>query len=123
MLIVKLLGRLIQDFEYQFKFFGCYGCYFGKGVVLKVMFMVCKGFFSEFYVVKEFCVKFKSEIKDEYEKKIKFEYSIVKSLYYLNIVEMISFCIDYGCWNYVMEYCFEGDLFSFVKKKYLMYED
>jgi protein-serine/threonine kinase len=117
------VGELMRDFEYQSKLLGRHGRHLGKGAASKVTLMARKGFPSELYAVKEFRAKSKSETKDEYEKKIKSEYSIAKSLHHPNIVETISLCTDHGRWNHVMEYCSEGDLFSLAKKKYLMHED
>lgn len=113
------IGELMRDFEYQSKLLGRHGRHLGKGAASKVTLMARKGFPGELYAVKEFRGKSKSETKDEYEKKIKSEYSIAKSLHHPNIVETISLCTDHGRWNHVMEYCAEGDLYNLVKRKYL----
>lgn len=117
------VGDLMRDFEYQSKILGRHGRHLGKGAASKVTLMARRGFPGELYAVKEFRAKAKSETKDEYEKKIKSEYSIAKSLHHPNIVETISLCTDHGRWNHVMEYCSEGDLFNLAKKKYLMADD
>ena len=75
-----------------------------------------KGSPGELYAVKEFRGKSSSETKSEYEKKIKSEFTVAKSLHHPNIVETIRLCSDHGRWNHVMEYCSEGDLFSLVTR-------
>lgn len=114
---------LTQEFEYQHKLFGRHRDGLGKGATAKVRVMSRKGFPSELYAVKEFRGKTNAETKEEYEKKVKSEYSISKSLHHPNIIETFRLCVDHGRWNHVMEYCSEGDLFGLVKKKYLMKED
>lgn len=117
------VGELSRDFEYQSKLFGRHGRHLGKGAASKVTLMARKGYPSELYAVKEFRGKSKNETTEEYEKKIKSEYSIAKSLHHPNIVETISLCQDHSRWNHVMEYCSEGDLYGLVSKKYLHQED
>jgi protein-serine/threonine kinase len=78
---------------------------------------------GELYAVKEFRRKSPSETHYEYEKKVKWEYSIAKSLNHPNIVKTTRLCIDHGRLNHVMEYCSEGDLFNLMQKNYLMKED
>ncbi|KAI1472332.1 kinase-like domain-containing protein [Daldinia caldariorum] len=113
------VADLTKEFEYQHKFLGRHGKHLGKGATSKVTLMVRKGNPGELYAVKEFRSKSSSETVGEYEKKIKSEYSIAKSLHHPNIVETIRLCTDHGRWNHVMEYCSEGDLFGLVSKKYL----
>ncbi|KAI8957408.1 kinase-like protein [Daldinia sp. FL1419] len=113
------VADLTKEFEYQHKFLGRHGKHLGKGATSKVTLMVRKGNPGELYAVKEFRSKSSSETAEEYEKKIKSEYSIAKSLHHPNIVETIRLCTDHGRWNHVMEYCSEGDLFGLVSKKYL----
>ncbi|KAI0838050.1 kinase-like protein [Hypoxylon sp. FL0890] len=113
------VAELMKEYEYQHKFFGRHGKHLGKGATSKVTLMVRKGSPGELYAVKEFRSKTSSETVEEYEKKIKSEYSIAKSLHHPNIVETIRLCTDHGRWNHVMEYCSEGDLFNLVSKKYL----
>ncbi|KAI1392172.1 kinase-like protein [Hypoxylon trugodes] len=113
------VAELMKEFEYQHKFLGRHGKHLGKGATSKVTLMVRKGSPSELYAVKEFRSKSSSETMDDYEKKIKSEYSIAKSLHHPNIVETIRLCTNHGRWNHVMEYCSEGDLFTLVSKKYL----
>ncbi|KAI0017900.1 protein kinase-like domain-containing protein [Xylariomycetidae sp. FL0641] len=116
------VADLLKEFEYQHRFLGRHGRHVGKGATSKVTLMVRKGCPGELYAVKEFRGKSSSETADEYEKKIKSEYSIAKSLHHPNVVETIRLCTDHGRWNHVMEYCSEGDLFSLVSKKYLKEE-
>lgn len=111
------------DYEYQNKFFGRHGKHLGKGATSKVTLMSRKGFPNELYAVKEFLNKSKAESAEDYEKKVKSEYSIAKSLHHPNIVETIQLCTDHGRWNHVMEYCSDGDLFQLVEKGYLKSPD
>ncbi|PNP41646.1 hypothetical protein TGAMA5MH_06431 [Trichoderma gamsii] len=113
------VAELQDEFEYQSKLLGRHGKHLGKGAASKVSLMVRKGFPGEMYAVKEFRSKSSRESKAEYEKKIKSEFSIGKSLHHPNIVETVRLCSDHGRWNHVMEYCSEGDLFSLVQKGYL----
>lgn len=114
---------LDSEFEYQHKFLGRRGKHIGKGATSKVTLMVRKGSPTELYAVKEFRGKSSRETREEYEKKIKSEYTLAKSLQHPNIVETIRLCTDHGRWNHVMEYCSEGDLFTLVNKKYLTKDD
>ncbi|KAK3372430.1 kinase-like domain-containing protein [Podospora didyma] len=115
--------ELASEFEYLHKFLGRHGKHLGKGATSKVTLMARKSAPGELYAVKEFRGKSSSETREEYEKKIKSEYTVAKSLHHPNIVETIRLCTDHGRWNHVMEYCSEGDLFSLVNKKYLKAED
>jgi protein-serine/threonine kinase len=110
---------LMRDYEYQHKLLGRHGKHLGKGATSKVTLMARKGSPSELYAVKEFRGRKAGETAGDYEKKIKSEYSIAKSLHHPNIVETINLCTHHGRWNHVMEYCAEGDLFGLVSKKYL----
>ncbi|KAL7947872.1 kinase-like protein [Trichoderma barbatum] len=110
---------LQDEFEYQSKLLGRHGKHLGKGAASKVSLMVRKNFPTEMYAVKEFRGKSGRESKEDYDKKIKSEFSIGKSLHHPNIVETIRLCTDHGRWNHVMEYCSEGDLFSLVQKGHL----
>ncbi|KAL2259284.1 hypothetical protein VTK26DRAFT_7103 [Humicola hyalothermophila] len=110
--------ELASEFEYQHKLLGRHGKHLGKGATSKVTLMVSK-VGGELYAVKEFRGKSSSETKEDYEKKIKSEYTLAKSLHHPNIVDTIRLCIDHGRWNHVMEYCEDGDLFTLVNKKYL----
>lgn len=112
------VAELLNEFEYLSKF-GRHGKHLGKGAASKVTLMTRKGCVNELYAVKEFRGKSGRESKDDYDKKIKSEYSIGKSLHHPNIVETIRLCGDHGRWNHVMEYCSEGDLFSLVQKGFL----
>lgn len=117
------VAELLSEFEYQHKFLGRHGKHLGKGATSKVTLMVRKGSPAELYAVKEFRGKSSRETHDEYEKKVKSEYTLAKSLHHPNIVETVRLCTDHGRWNHVMEYCAEGDLFSLISKKYLTKED
>lgn len=113
------VADLQNEYEYQNKLFGRHGKHLGKGATSKVTLMARKGFPTELYAVKEFRNKSKAETADDYEKKVKSEYSIAKSLHHPNIVETIQLCTDHGRWNHVMEYCSDGDLYQLVEKGYL----
>ncbi|PKS12057.1 hypothetical protein jhhlp_001353 [Lomentospora prolificans] len=116
------VAELLNEYEYQHKFLGRHGKHLGKGATCKVTLMARKGSPGELYAVKEFRGKSGRESQEEYEKKIKSEYSIAKSLHHPNIVETVRLCTDHGRWNHVMEYCAEGDLFGLVEKGYLKQE-
>ncbi|KAJ8113345.1 hypothetical protein ONZ43_g5175 [Nemania bipapillata] len=116
------VAELLKEFEYNHKFFGRHGKHLGKGATSKVTLMIRKGCPGELYAAKEFRPKTNAESPEEYDKKIKSEYSIAKSLHHPNIVETVRLCTDHGRWNHVMEYCSEGDLFNLVSKKYLKEE-
>ncbi|CAK7224699.1 hypothetical protein SCUCBS95973_005606 [Sporothrix curviconia] len=113
------VGELHDEFEYQ-HMMGRHRRHLGKGATSKVTLMFRKGFPDELFAVKEFRGKSSSETREEYEKKVKSEYSIAKSLHHPNIVETFRLCTDHGRWNHVMEYCQEGDLYSMVERKYLI---
>lgn len=117
------IADLTEEYEYHHKLLGRHGKHLGKGATSKVALMMRKGSPGELYAVKEFRGKSSSETKEEYEKKIKSEYTLAKSLHHPNIVETIRLCTSHGRWNHVMEYCQEGDLFNLVKHKYLTSED
>ncbi|KAL2198791.1 kinase-like domain-containing protein [Corynascus similis CBS 632.67] len=114
--------ELASEFEYQHKLLGRHRKHLGKGATSKVTLMVAKNG-GDLFAVKEFRGKSSSETREEYEKKIKSEYTLAKSLHHPNIVETIRLCIDHGRWNHVMEYCEDGDLFNLVNKKYLKTEE
>ncbi|KAJ4298450.1 hypothetical protein N0V88_003480 [Collariella sp. IMI 366227] len=116
------VAELASEFEYQHKLLGRHGKHLGKGATSKVTLMVSKNG-ADLYAVKEFRGKSSSESREEYEKKIKSEYTVAKSLHHPNVVDTIRLCIDKGRWNHVMEYCEDGDLYSLVNKKYLRNED
>lgn len=109
---------LHKEFSDQSKIIGRRGKTLGKGATSKVTLMTRKGG-CELHAVKEFRGKQAGESEEDYEKKVKSEYSIAKSLHHPNIVESIRLCTHNGRWNHVMEYCQEGDLFSLVQKQYL----
>lgn len=92
----------------------------GSGATASVTLMARKnGPSDELYAVKEFRKRGKNEDEAEYEKKVKSEYSIAKSLRHPNIVASIRLCTHNGRWNHVMEYCPQGELFSLVQRRYL----
>lgn len=115
--------ELEDEFEFQHKFLGRRGKQIGKGATSKVTLMVRKGSPTELYAVKEFRGKSSRETHEEYEKKVKSEYTLAKCLHHPNIVETVRLCTNRGRWNHVMEYCSEGDLFTLVNKKYLKNDD
>ncbi|KAH7309067.1 kinase-like domain-containing protein, partial [Stachybotrys elegans] len=117
------VAELLSEFEYQSKILGRHGKHLGKGAASKVTLMARKGCPNELYAVKEFRGKSNSESREEYDKKIKSEFSIAKSLHHPNIVETFRLCTNHSRWNHVMEYCSEGDLFSLVSKGHLKGED
>ncbi|ODA78545.1 hypothetical protein RJ55_05926 [Drechmeria coniospora] len=117
------VAELQSEFEYLSKLLGRHGKHLGKGAASKVTLMVRKGCPTELYAVKEFRGKSHRESQEEYEKKIKSEFSIAKSIHHPNIVETIRLCTDHNRWNHVMEYCSEGDLFSLVQKGHLKGEE
>ena len=113
------VGDLHQEFEYAY-LMGRHRRRLGQGATSKVTLMYRKGFTDELYAVKEFRGKSSRETAEEYEKKVKSEYSLSKSLHHPNIVETLRLCTDHGRWNHVMEYCQEGDIFSLVSKRFFM---
>jgi protein-serine/threonine kinase len=117
------VAELLSEFEYVSKFLGRHGKHLGKGAASKVTLMARKGYPGELYAVKEFRGKSNRESQEDYDKKIKSEFSIAKSLHHPNIVETVRLCNDHSRWNHVMEYCSEGDLFSLVSKGWLKGDD
>lgn len=117
------VAELLAEFEYEHKLLGRHGKTVGKGGGGKVRTMIRKGCPTEVVAVKEFRGKARSETKEEYEKKIKSEFTLSKSLNHPNVVTTLRLCIDHGRWNHVMEYCSEGDLYGLVKEGFLKGED
>ncbi|KAK0663950.1 kinase-like domain-containing protein [Cercophora samala] len=115
--------ELQSEFEYENKLLGRHGKSVGKGGHGKVKTMARKGSPTELVAVKEFRSKSRSETKEDYENKIKSEYTLSKSLNHPNVVTTFRLCIDHGRWNHVMEFCSEGDLYGLVKEGYLKGED
>ena len=97
----------------------------GKGATATVKLMTRKGHGhgDEVFAVKEFRKRSSNESAEEYDKKVKSEYTIAKSLHHPNIVESIRLCSHNSRWNVVMEYCAHGELFTLVQKGYLTLED
>ncbi|KAH6675072.1 kinase-like domain-containing protein [Halenospora varia] len=117
------VAELYSEFSDQSKLVGRRGKSIGKGATSKVKLMNRKGCSGEVYAVKEFRGKSSNEKSEDYEQKVKSEYSIAKSVHHPNIVETFRLCTYNGKWNHVMEYCDQGDLFSLVSQKYLSKED
>jgi protein-serine/threonine kinase len=116
--------ELYTEYSDQSKIVGRRGKNVGKGATANVKLMNRRGGCAgEVYAVKEFRGKSSKEKAEEYEKKVKSEYSIAKSVHHPNIVETFRLCTHNGRWNHVMEFCDQGDLFSLVQQKYLSKED
>lgn len=112
--------ELYSEYTDQSKLVGRRGKSVGKGATANVRLMMKKGGpASEFYAVKEFRGKSTTETAEDYEKKVKSEFSIAKSAHHPNIVETFRLCNHNGRWNHVMEFCDQGDLFSLVSQNYL----
>ena len=96
----------------------------GKGATATVKIMCRKGDNKEHqFAVKEFRKRVAKESETDYQRKVKSEFSIAKSLHHPNIVETVRLCTHSGRWNHVMEFCPYGELFSLVQRKYLRIED
>jgi protein-serine/threonine kinase len=117
------VAALYTEFQDQSKLVGKRGKSIGKGATSKVKLMTRKGYANEVFAVKEFRGKSSTEKAEEYEQKVKSEYSIAKSVHHPNIVETFRLCTHDGRWNHVMEYCDQGDLFTLVSHKYLSRPD
>ncbi|PQE17886.1 kinase domain containing protein [Rutstroemia sp. NJR-2017a BBW] len=115
--------ELDEEYAPQSKLIGRRGKSIGKGATAHVKLMVRKGCSSDIYAVKEFRGKSTTEKEEDYEKKVKSEFSIAQSARHPNIVETFRLCTHNGRWNHVMEYCEQGDLFGLVNQKYLNKED
>ena len=115
--------ELDREFTSASRLPGKRGQFLGKGATSTVKLMIRKGAKDEIFAVKEFRKRGQSEDEDEYNKKVKSEYTIAKSLHHPNIVESFRLCTHAGRWNVVMEFCPQGELFSLVQKKYFTMED
>lgn len=113
--------ELYSEYQDQSKL-GRRGKSIGKGATANVRLMNKKGASAEVFAVKEFRGKSSTEKADDYEQKVKSEFSIAKSAHHPNIVETFRLCNYNGRWNHVMEFCDQGDLFSLVSQKYLTHE-
>lgn len=113
---------LYSEYADQSKLVGRRGKSIGKGATAHVRLMTKRGGHGEYYAVKEFRGKSTIEKEEDYEKKVKSEFSIAKSAHHPNIVETFRLCTYNGRWNQVMEFCDQGDLFSLVSQKYLSQE-
>ncbi|RDL41484.1 Protein kinase-like (PK-like) [Venustampulla echinocandica] len=113
------VAELYSEYTDQSKLVGRRGKSIGKGATSKVKLMYRRGTPGEVYAVKEFRGKSSNEKAEDYEQKVKSEYSIAKSVHHPNIVESFRLCTHNGRWNHVMEYCEHGDLFNIVSQKYL----
>ena len=114
---------LDKEFTSASKLPGKRGKFIGKGATATVKLMTRKGNGDELYAVKEFRKRGQNEDPEEYDKKVKSEYTIAKSLHHPNIVESVRLCTHAGRWNVVMEYCHLGELYTLVEKKYLDLDD
>ncbi|KAL2062164.1 hypothetical protein VTL71DRAFT_6430 [Oculimacula yallundae] len=114
--------ELYSEFCDQSRIIGRRGKSIGKGATANVKLMNRKGC-NEAYAVKEFRGKSSQEKSEDYEQKVKSEYSIAKSTHHPNIVETIRLCTYNGRWNHVMEFCDQGDLFGLVIQRYLSRDD
>lgn len=76
------------------------------------------------FAVKEFRPRDPDEENQhDYERKIKSEYAISKSLEHPNIVETYHLCHSGEKWYHVMEYCELGDLNDLINRNYFSRED
>ncbi|KAK6581679.1 hypothetical protein PZA11_005376 [Diplocarpon coronariae] len=116
-------GDLYSEFSDQSKIVGRRGKTIGRGATANVRLMIRKGGSSEIYAVKEFRGKSRAEKSEDYERKVKSEFSIAKSAHHPNIVETFRLCTHNGRWSQVMEFCDQGDLFGLVSQKYLSRDD
>ncbi|CAL3973034.1 unnamed protein product [Diplocarpon coronariae] len=116
-------GDLYSEFSDQSKIVGRRGKTIGRGATANVRLMIRKGGSSEIYAVKEFRGKSRAEESEDYERKVKSEFSIAKSAHHPNIVETFRLCTHNGRWSQVMEFCDQGDLFGLVSQKYLSRDD
>ncbi|KAL5604411.1 hypothetical protein BROUX41_002383 [Berkeleyomyces rouxiae] len=105
--------ELLGDYNYESRL-GRHVNHLGKGATSTVVRMIRRDT-SEYVAVKEFRAKSKADTQEQYEKKVKSEFTIAKSLHHPNIVETLSLCTHKGRWNHVMEYCGAGDLYSLVE--------
>lgn len=116
--------ELYNLYAEQSKLLGRHGKSVGKGATANVRLVHKKGAHSsEVYAAKEFRGKSSNEKTEEYDKKVKSEYCIAKSVHHPNIVETFRLCTHHGRWIQVMEFCEQGDLFSLVNRKYLAKDD
>ena len=115
--------ELDREFTSASKLPGKRGKLLGSGATATVKLMTRKGQGDAIYAVKEFRKKSKAEDESEYDKKVKSEFSIAKSLRHPNIVESVRLCTHAGRWNVVMEYCPHGEVYTLVQKKYMELED
>lgn len=114
--------ELDEEYHQHTKLIGRGRKQIGKGATAHVKLVVKNGT-SDTYAVKEFRGKSSTEKEEDYEKKVKSEYSIAKAARHPNIVQTFRLCTHNGRWNHVMEYCEQGDLFSLINQKYLNKED
>ena len=115
--------ELDKEFTSTSRVPGKRGRLLGKGATATVKLMTRKSHGDEIYAVKEFRKKGQNEKEEDYDKKVKSEYTIAKSLRHPNIVESFRLCTHAGRWNVVMEYCSQGELYSLVEKRYFALED
>lgn len=95
----------------------------GKGSTATIKIMYRRGMGKDLYAVKEFRKRRQGENENDYENKIKSEFTIASSLHHPNIVATACLCTHRGRWIHTMEYCGQGDLFSLLKHGHLKVED
>lgn len=116
--------ELYQEFTYGGLIHGIKRKEIGKGATATVRIMYRKGQSKAVrYAVKEFRKCGRNEDRQEYEKKVKSEFTIASSLNHPNIVKSIRLCHHSGRWNHVMEYCEQGELYALIMKRYLRRKD
>lgn len=116
--------KLYDEFESASPIPGVRGKAIGKGATATVKVMYKKGAPKDIrYAVKQFRKCNNSEDEDDFERKVKSEFTIANSLDHPNIVKTIRLCTHNGRWNHVMEYCSYGEMFSLVQKGYLQKKD
>lgn len=95
----------------------------GKGSTATIKTMYRRGMRKDLYAVKEFRKRSHDENENDYENRIKSEFTIARSLQHPNIVASACLCTHRGRWIHTMEYCGQGDLFSLLKHGHLKTED
>lgn len=89
----------------------------GKGAsgVVRLGCSICSDAQASPLAVKEFRKRRKDESPDEYLRKLTSEYCIASMMSHENIVHTLDIVHDGKRWYEVMEYCSNGDLFSFIQ--------
>ena len=78
---------------------------------------------DRFYAVKEFKKRKKKESKEEFVRKITFEYMIGSSLKHPNVVETVDMVNERSHWYQLMPYYGGGDLYGIIKGGNMAVED